>query len=125
MRIASRALTASGLFLRLVLALLCAAPITCQSEGQPYFALSTERTFGSKDTPSISLSGYQVDAVQIRVYRVKDVDEFFRRAESAHSFGGRAPRQAGKRTMLEDIHAWKRGLRRNIRLFLRGQFTDP
>ena len=124
MRIASRALTASGLFLRLVLALSCAAPITCQSEGQPYFALSTERTFGSKDTPSISLSGYQVDAVQIRVYRVKDVDEFFRRAESAHSFGGRAPRQAGKRTMLEDIHAWKRGLRRNIRLFLRGQFTE-
>jgi uncharacterized protein YfaS (alpha-2-macroglobulin family) len=113
-----------SLLLRLVLALSCAAPITCQSEAQPYFALSTERTFGSKDTPSISLSGYQVDAVQIRVYRVKDVDEFFRRAESAHSFGGHAPRPAGKRTLIERIHAWKRGVRRNIRLFLRGQFTE-
>jgi hypothetical protein len=110
--------------LRLLLALSCAAPVTCQSEAQPYFALSTERTFGSKDTPSISLSGYQVEAVQIRVYRVKDVDEFFRRAESTHSFGGRAPRQAGKRTLIESIHAWKRGVRRDIRLFLRGQFTE-
>jgi uncharacterized protein YfaS (alpha-2-macroglobulin family) len=113
-----------SILLRLVLALSCAAPITCQSEAQPYFALSTERTFGSKDTPSISLSGYQVNAVQIRVYRVKDVDEFFRRAESAHSFGGHAPRPAGKRTLIERIHAWKRGVRRNIRLFLRGQFTE-
>jgi alpha-2-macroglobulin len=124
MRIASFALPTPAFLLRFALALLCVAPVTCQSEAQPYFALSSERTFGSEDTPIVSLSGWQVNAVQIRVYRVNNVEEFFRRAEGSHSFGGAAPRPAGKRTVLENLRSWKRGLRRNIRLFLRGQFTE-
>ena len=110
--------------LRLALALAAAAPLTCQNEAQPYFSLSSSRTFGSHDQPSIMLAGTQIDAVQIRVYRVKDPLRFFTQIEDPHSFGGRYPRPQGKRTLLETIHDWKRGLRRQIRLTLRGQFTE-
>ncbi len=110
--------------LRTLLALTLAAPVTCQSEAQPYFSLSSSRTFGSHEKPVISLTGWQVPAVQIRVYRIKDPTQFFRTIQDAHSFGGHLPRPAGKRTLLERIHNWKRGLRRSIRLNLRGQFTE-
>ncbi|HEY3457528.1 MAG TPA: MG2 domain-containing protein [Bryobacteraceae bacterium] len=111
-------------FVRVVLALTVAAPLTCQNEAQPYFSLSSNRTFGSHDRPSIMLSGTQIDSVQIRVYRIKDALQFFTQIEDPHSFGGRYPRPTGKRTLLESIHAWKRSLRRQIRLNLRGQFTE-
>ena len=110
--------------LRLALAFAAAAPLTCQNEAQPYFSLSSNQTFGSHDRPSIMLSGTQVDSVQIRVYRVKDPLQFFTQIEDPHSFGGRYPRPTGKRTVLETVHAWKRNLRREIRLNLRGQFTE-
>ncbi len=111
-------------FLRVALALAVAAPLTCQNEAQPYFSLSSNRTFGSHDRPSIMLSGTQIDSVQIRVYRVKDALQFFTQIEDPHSFGGRYPRPASKRTLLESIRAWKRSVRRKIRLNLRGQFTE-
>jgi alpha-2-macroglobulin len=110
--------------LRLALALAAAAPLTCQNEALPYFSLSSNRTFGSHDQPSITLSGTQIDSVQIRVYRVKDPLRFFTQIEDPHSFGGRVPRSTGKRSLLETVHAWKRNLRREIRLNLRGQFTE-
>ena len=111
-------------FVRVVLALTVAAPLTCQNEAQPYFSLSSNRTFGSHDRPSIMLSATQIDSVQIRVYRVKDALQFFTQIEDPHSFGGRYPRSTSKRTLLESIHAWKRSVRRQIRLNLRGQFTE-
>jgi hypothetical protein len=109
---------------RIALALSVAVPLTCQSESQPYFSLSSGRSFGSADKPSIQLTGSQVKAVQIRVYRVKDAVRFFKQLEDPHSFGGRYPRPQGKRGLLEAIHDWKRGLRREIRLTLRGQFSE-
>jgi hypothetical protein len=55
---------------------------------------------------------------------VKDPLRLFTQIEDPHSFGGRYPRPSGKRTLLETVHAWKRDLRREIRLNLRGQFTE-
>ena len=69
------------------------------------------------------LSGSGVKAVQIRAYRVNDPVEFVRKMEDLHSFGSQPPRRTGKPTFIERIHNWKRALRRNIRLGLRGQFT--
>src|SRR5581483_2087527 len=110
--------------LRLLCALALVAPLVCQDETQPYFALASNRTFGSRETPAIMLTGWHVDAVQIRVYRVKDALKFFRQMEDPHSFGGHMPRPEGKRTLLERIHDWKRGLRRSIRFNLSAQFTQ-
>src|SRR5581483_10920205 len=93
-------------------------------EAEPYFSISSQRTFGTADKPQIAVSGYRVSAVQIRVYHVKDAVTFFRQMEDPHSFGSRMPRPAGKQTWIERIHNWKRRLRRNIRQSLRGQFTE-
>lgn len=115
---------AAGFALRALIALVIAAPVLCRNEAEPYFTVSSVRTFGSGDRPSVMLTAWDVDAVQIRVYRVKDPMLFFERLEDSHSFGGRAPRPGGKRTLIERIHDWKGGLRRSIRLNLRGQFTE-
>ena len=109
---------------RFCLLVAMAAPVVCQDEAQPYFSLASQRTFGTTEKPQISLSGYRVPAVQIRVYRVKDGVQFFQQMEDPHSFGSHPPRPAGKVTWIERIHNWKRGLRRDIRLTLREQFTE-
>ncbi len=110
--------------LRLALLVLLAAPGLSQSENEPYFALSTQRTFGANGKPSVSLNAWNVDALEFRVYRIDDPVQFFQQLESAHEFGGRAPRPPHQRTLLEQIHAWKHSLRTGIRLSLRRQFTE-
>ncbi len=109
--------------LRIAFAIATVAPLTCQSDN-PYFSLTSTRTFGTNEEPSINLSGVNVAAVQIRVYHVNNPVSFFTDLEDAHSFGGTYPRRQGKRSWLEIIHDWKRGLRRDIRSNLRGQFTE-
>ena len=111
--------------LRVLFTLALSAPITCQNEAEPYFSLSSNHTFGSGDQPQVMLTGWQIPAVQMRVYRVNDPVKFLSELQDPHSFGGRNPRPGGKLTLLERIHEWKRGLRRDIRLNLRGQFTEP
>lgn len=110
--------------LRLALAFAAVAPVTCQNEAEPYFSLSSSRTYGSSEKPQIMLSAYGVPALKIRVYRVNDPVEFARKMEDLHSFGGRAPRRAGKLSVIERFHNWKRGVRRDIRLRLREQFSE-
>jgi uncharacterized protein YfaS (alpha-2-macroglobulin family) len=109
---------------RLLLMLLLAAPGLSQSEDEPYFSLSSMRTFGADGKPSVSLNAWNVAELEFRVYRVDDPVQFFQQLESAHEFGGRAPRPPHQRTWLERIHAWKHGLRTSIRRGLRDQFTE-
>ncbi|HEY7306218.1 MAG TPA: MG2 domain-containing protein [Bryobacteraceae bacterium] len=116
--------TAAWLLVRCVFALTIVAPLVCQDEARPYFSISSGRTFGSTETPAVMLSGWQVDAVQIRVYRVNDPVKFFRELEDAHGFGGTRPRVGVRPTLLERIHNWKRGVRRSIRADLRSQFSE-
>ena len=111
-------------FARLAVALALAAPLVCQDEARPYFTISSSRTFGSTETPAIMLSGWQVDAVQIRAYRINDPVKFFSELQDPHGFGSNPPRVGTKRTLLERIHNWKRSLRRGIRVALRSQFTE-
>jgi hypothetical protein len=49
--------------LRVLFTLALAAPITCRNEAEPYFSLSSNRTFASSDQPEVMLSGWQVPAV--------------------------------------------------------------
>jgi alpha-2-macroglobulin len=112
------------ILLRVLVALALAAPIVCQDEAEPYFTIASVRTFGSEDKPSVMLTAWATDAVQIRVYKVRDPIAFFKGLDDSHSFGGQPPRRGRKLTLIERIHDWKRELRRNIRLNLRGQFTE-
>ena len=110
--------------LRVLLLLFLAAPGLSQSEDEPYFSLSSARTFGAGATPSVALTAWNVDTLEFRVYRVDDPVQFFQQLESAHEFGGRAPRPPHQRTLLERIHTWKHGLRTSIRRGLRAQFSE-
>ena len=91
---------------------------------QPYFSLSSSRTYGPGESPSIQLSGYGVDVLQFRVYRVRDPLVFFERLEEQHRFGGRAPRPPHKLTLLERFHRWKARRRDWVRDLFRSQFTQ-
>src|SRR4051794_1634745 len=109
---------------KLFLLLAAAAPGLSQGEDEPYFALSSSRTFGSNGKPSVEFSAWNVDSLELRVYRVEDPLKFFQQLENAHQFGGSVPRPPRRPTLLERVHSWKRGLRANIRRSLRAQFTD-
>jgi alpha-2-macroglobulin len=109
---------------RFLILLAVAAAGLSQSESEPYFALSSARTFGSNGKPVVSLSAWNVDSLEFRVYRVNDPVLFFQQLEDPHQFGGRVPRPPQRRTVLERVHRWKRSLRANIRRGLRAQFTE-
>jgi hypothetical protein len=109
---------------RVLLLLAAAAAGLSQGEGDPYFALSSARTFGSNGKPVVSLSAWNIDSLEFRVYRVNDPVLFFEQLEDPHQFGGRVPRPPQRRTLLERVHRWKRSLRADIRRGLRAQFTE-
>jgi uncharacterized protein YfaS (alpha-2-macroglobulin family) len=109
---------------RLLILLALAATGLGQSEDEPYFALSSTRTFAPNSRPSVMMSAWNVDSLEFRVYRVQDPMQFFEQLEDAHQFGGHVPRPPRERTLIERIHQWKRGLRADVRRSLRAQFTE-
>jgi alpha-2-macroglobulin len=114
----------SGRVLRLLGLCGIAAGLLGQGEADPYFALSSFRTFGSHDKATVSLSAWNVDTLEFRIYRVEDPVKFFEQLDDAHQFGGRVPQPPRERTLLERIHRWKNGVRAGIRRSLRAQFTE-
>ena len=107
---------------RPLLLLAAAAAMLGQGESEPYFALSSFRTFNSGGKPMVSLSAFNVDSLEFRVYRINDPVKFFQQLDDPHQFGGRAPKPPRERSTLENIRAWKRSLRASIRRSLRAQF---
>jgi hypothetical protein len=95
-----------------------------QSESEPYFSLSSSRTFGSHGRPIVQLTATNVDALDFRVYRINDPVEVFQQLEDPHQFGGHAPRPPHEVSFLELIHDWKSRLRTTIRHSVRDQFTE-
>jgi len=110
--------------LRLVFLLAAAAAGLGQGEDDPYFALSSSQTYGTNGQPKIFVNGWNVDALDFRVYRIHDPVQFFLQLENAHQFGGNVARPPRERTLLESIHIWKHALRTEIRRSLRAQFTE-
>ena len=113
------------MLLRSLILLVLVLPGIGQNEEQPYFSLTSTSTFGSNGKPRISMSAWNVDTLEFRVYRVNDPLKFFRQLEDPHQFGGAVPKPAHTPTLLERIHGWKHDLRTSIRRGLRAQFTEP
>ncbi|MBZ5620829.1 MAG: alpha-2-macroglobulin [Acidobacteriia bacterium] len=109
---------------RLLLLLAAAAPALSQGESEPYFSISSNRTFPSNGKTVIELSATNLDSLEFRIYRVEDPVKFFQQIEDPHQFGGRVPAPPREPALLERIHLWKRSLRANIRRSLRAQFTE-
>lgn len=89
--------------LRLGLLFAAAAAMLGQGESDPYFALASFNTFGSGGKPSISLSAWNVDALEFRVYRINDPVKFFQQLDDPHRFGTQTPQPPRERTMLENF----------------------
>ncbi len=110
---------------RLILLFAAAGAVVGQSESEPYFALASYNTYGSSGNPTVSLSAFNVDSLEFRVYRVNEPVKFFQQLDDPHQFGMRTPQPPRERTVLENIRSWKRSLRAEIRRSLRAQFTEP
>lgn len=94
-----------------------------EEEEQPYFSLSSNRTYAPGEKPVVELWAQNVDSLEFRVYRVKDPVLFFEKLEDLHEFGGRGPRLPRTLTLLERFHQFKRSLRNEVRDLFRAQFT--
>jgi len=110
--------------LRLLVLLGVATAGLSQLQTRPYFMLSSSRTFGSNEKPVITMSAFDISALQFRVYRVNDPVRFFRQLEDPRSFGDFNLERPRGKSLIERFHRWKSGLRVDIRRSLRAQFTD-
>ena len=92
-------------------------------EGHPYFSLSSNRTFGTGERPTIQLWAQGVDMLQFRVYRVNDPVKFFEGLGDQHRFGGQTKPPARDLTTIEKFHQWKARSRAAMRNLFRAQYT--
>ncbi|HVP55764.1 MAG TPA: alpha-2-macroglobulin family protein [Candidatus Eisenbacteria bacterium] len=114
-----------GLSAAVVLALMLPLVYPLQAENaQPYFSVTSERTYLPGEKIEIGVYSNHVTALEFRVYRVNEAGKFFSQLQDMHSFGGQAPRlPLQQRTWLERFHAWKHRMWVWIRDFVRAQFS--
>ncbi len=91
---------------------------------QPFFSLSSARTFAPGEKATVELSAVDVAALDFRVYRVKDPVAFFGKLEDPHQFGGQAARPARELTAIERFHRFKRQWHGAMRNVFREQFSN-
>ena len=101
------------------------SPLLAQeADVQPYFSLTSERTYLPGEKVEVAVYTHNVSALQFRVYRVNDPIKFFSQLQEMHSFGGQAPRMPKQaHTWLERFHAWKHRIWAWFRDFIRAQFS--
>jgi uncharacterized protein YfaS (alpha-2-macroglobulin family) len=95
-----------------------------QDATQPYFSLSSSKTFAPGEKATIQMWSQNVDSLEFRVYRVKDPILFFQKLEDVHRFGASAgPRKARQLTPIEKFHELKARARDKVRNSLRAQYS--
>lgn len=91
---------------------------------EPYFSVSTDRTFMPGQKATVHLYTRDVSALEFRLYRVNDPMAFFERLGDVHGFGHATPKeQIEEKSWLERFHDWKHDLWISIRNFVRSQFS--
>ena len=93
-------------------------------EPQPYFSVSSDRTYAPGEKPHVQVWGRGVNALEFRVYRVNDPVRFFEQLRDPHQFGGKAPELPHAESWLERFHDWKRESRGRVRDFFRSQYSQ-
>lgn len=118
-----------GLKATFVLGLLLASGPVAFAAPEPYFNLSTYKSFAPGEKPKIHLYARNVDALEFRVYHIDDPDKFIAGLPQMHSFGERkvqtSVEQIDEKTWLERFHDWKLGLWSEVKDFVRGQLSHP
>ncbi|MGB6200273.1 MAG: MG2 domain-containing protein [Candidatus Acidiferrales bacterium] len=89
-----------------------------------YFSISTSKTFLPGEQIGIRLYASGVDALEFRVYKIKDPVAFFERLDDPHQFGHVSEQeQIEEPSWLERFYDWKQDLWGEIRDFFRMQFS--
>ncbi len=112
-------------FSLLLFALIAAfAPSTDAQRPAGYFSLSTNKTYLPGEKIGITVFSENVDALEFRVYRVKDPVAFFEHLDNVHNFGHTSPKErVDNPTVLERVDHWKHATWVQIRDFFRTQFS--
>ena len=99
-------------------------PTAAQDDTKPYYTLSSGKTYGPGDKATVSMWSQNIDAVEFRVYRVKDPILFFQKLEDVHrASAASAPRKGKQVTLIERLHQMKVGARNAVRDGFRAQYT--
>jgi alpha-2-macroglobulin len=107
-----------------LLATLALAPLGGAQSPNAYFSLSTTKTYLPGEKVGVQVYSTNVEALEFRVYKVKDPVTFFERLDNVHQFGRVSHHEEiDKRTFLEKFHDWKHDLWVAIRDFVRMQFS--
>ena len=106
-----------------VLALLALALCGQTDEDQPFFSLTSSRTFAPGEKATIQITAADIDSLDFRVYKVRDPLKFFSRLEDLHQFGGRAERPQREPTLIERFHRVKARWHAQMFGLVREQFT--
>src|SRR5712692_797074 len=91
---------------------------------QPYFSLTTNRTYSPNETARLWASYQNVEYLDFRVYRVKDPSKFFKQLDDPHQMGEKEKEAAsqgyGRRvSLLERAHSLKISLFSAIKDYVR------
>ncbi|MBZ5525827.1 MAG: alpha-2-macroglobulin, partial [Acidobacteriia bacterium] len=107
-----------------LLGVLCSVPARA---AEPYFSVSTDRTFQPGQKATIHLYTRDVEALEFRLYHVNEPTVFFEKLGDVHGFGLRSmspKEEIDERTWIERFHDWKRDALVRFRRFCRGQFSS-
>ncbi|HEY5884000.1 MAG TPA: hypothetical protein VIT88_04900, partial [Pyrinomonadaceae bacterium] len=93
---------------------------------KPFFSLSTNRTFGSTESPRLWIDYQAVNQMDFRVYQVKDPRKFFTGLKDPHQMGKDEEEEVvsalpKKKSFLERIRSVKRWAHAGIKSFVRLQ----
>jgi len=103
--------------------------VTPRVEQQPFFSLSTNRTFGTSENPRLWLDYRGIDSLDFRVYRINDPPRFFAQLSNPHQIGEDekeevAPNVSGKPSLLEQVRALKTWAYFGIRNYFRTHLQE-
>src|SRR5947209_19277722 len=91
---------------------------------EPYFSVSTDRTFMPGEKATVHLYTRDIQALEFRLYRVNDPTLFFENLGAVLGSGNTSPKeQIDEKTWIERFHDWKHGIWVDIRNFFRSQFS--
>lgn len=109
----------------LAIAALQAGPAAAQgATSTPAFSLASGQVVSTRERAYVQLGFQQVDALDFRVYRVKDPFAFLQGLRDAHTLGSPEPLVPQEQTLVERLAAWKASWRGTFRSFVRAQLSE-
>ena len=100
-----------------------------KDDAKPFFSVLTNRTYATTDRARIWVNYRNVDALDFRVYKVKDPVKFFKSLRNPHQVGEDEQGEIAKGverkpTFLERLREFKLGLYKPVRDYVRGQLQN-